>query len=76
MRFLKAIPSGALKMDAQAVKRLAENFNYTDLMWLLRQIIEPEDARDVSRLAYSGNCHVRMRRLAAACVAAWREYHR
>jgi len=84
-RFAKAAPSGSLTMDKTGAALLAKYCLGSDLRWLLHHIISNEQMREVRTIAWrlapgddwSGEKDQDFkRRLAAACVAAWREYHR
>jgi len=78
-RFHFAAPNGRLVMDDYGAAMLARFCTGSDLSWLLRKIITFWGAIDVRLIAhrYAEDREKEYRRImAAACVAAWREYHR
>lgn len=79
-RFREAAPRGSLAMDNAGAAALRRHCISSDLIWLLREILGDAgpDAIDIIVWAQTdcSNYEARLRRRAAACVAAWREYHR
>lgn len=79
-RFRWHASGGELVMNSEAADVLARNQAFGDLVWLLRQILgldgEDEVFAEVRSLVRSRGLTTMRPLYAAACVAAWREYHR